>query len=84
MKAARVVVLGVAIAAGGIAAYLAAGGKGQPPAPVVQLETVDVLVAKTDLVRGQVIEGKDIGWQAWPTDAANGLRAKIRRAERAC
>lgn len=71
MKAARVVVLGVAIAAGGVAAYLAAGGKAPPPAPVVQLETVDVLVAKTDLVRGQVIEGKDIGWQAWPTDAAN-------------
>jgi pilus assembly protein CpaB len=71
MKAARVVVLGVAIAAGGVAAYLAAGGKAPPPAPVVQLDTVDVLVAKTDLVRGQVIEGKDIGWQAWPTDAAN-------------
>ena len=71
MKAARVVVLGVAIAAGGVAAYLAAGGKGPPPTQVVQVETVDVLVAKTDLVRGQVIEGKDVGWQAWPTDAAN-------------
>jgi pilus assembly protein CpaB len=73
MKAARLVVLGVAVAAGGIAAYLAAGSKAPPPppAPVVQLETVDVLVAKSDLSRGQVIEGRDIGWQTWPAAAAN-------------
>ncbi len=74
MKAARLVVLGVAIAAGGVAAYLAAGSKAPPPpppAPVVQLQTVDVLVAKSDLSRGQVIEEQDIGWQTWPADAAN-------------
>jgi pilus assembly protein CpaB len=75
MKAARLVVLGVAVAAGGVAAYLAAGSKPPPPppaaAPVVQLETVDVLVAKSDLSRGQVIEGQDIGWQTWPAAAAN-------------
>src|ERR1700733_6439429 len=74
MKAARLVVLGVAVAAGGIAAYLAAsGGKAPPPppVPVVQLPTVDVLVAKLDLSRGQVIENQDIGWQTWPADAAN-------------
>ena len=33
MKAARLVVLGVAVVAGGIAAYLAAGGKAPPPPP---------------------------------------------------
>ena len=72
MKAARLVVLGVAIAAGGGAAYLAAGSKeAPPPAPTVTLETIEILVAKTDLSRGQVIEGQDIGWQMWPTDAAN-------------
>src|SRR5271170_1903072 len=73
MKAARLVVLGVAVAAGGIAAYLAAGSKPPPPpaAPVVQLQTVEVLVAKTDLSRGQVIATQDIGWQTWPADAAN-------------
>jgi pilus assembly protein CpaB len=75
MKAARLVVLGVAVAAGGIAAYLAAGNKAPPPPPPVAaappLETVDVLVAKTDLSRGQVIENEDIGWQTWPKDAAN-------------
>ena len=73
MKAARLVVLGVAVAAGGIAAYLASGSKETPPppAPVVQLQTVEVLVAKADLDRGQVIESKDIGWQTWPAEAAN-------------
>ena len=74
MKAARLVVLGVAVAAGGIAAYLAAGSKAPPPpppTPVVQIPMVDVLVAKTDLSRGQVIDTQDIGWQTWPADAAN-------------
>jgi pilus assembly protein CpaB len=75
MKAARLVVLGVAVAAGGIAAYLAAGSKAPPPPPPVAvappLATVDVLVAKADLTRGQVIAEQDIGWQTWPADAAN-------------
>lgn len=75
MKAARLVVLGVAVAAGGIAAYLAAGRKAPPPPPPVAaappLETVEVLVAKSDLARGQVIQSQDIGWQTWPKDAAN-------------
>jgi pilus assembly protein CpaB len=74
MKAARLVVLGVAVAAGGIAAYLAAGSKAPPPpppTPVVQIPMVDVLVAKSDLSRGQVIENQDIGWQTWPAEAAN-------------
>jgi pilus assembly protein CpaB len=75
MKAARLVVLGVAVAAGGIAAYLAAGNKSPPPPPPVAaaplLETVEVLVAKNDLGRGQVIDTADIGWQTWPAAAAN-------------
>jgi pilus assembly protein CpaB len=77
MKAARLVVLGVAVAAGGLAAYLASGSRKppEPPppaAPVVQLETVDVLVAKSDLGRGQLIEAPEIGWQTWPAASANG------------
>jgi pilus assembly protein CpaB len=75
MKAAGLVVLGIAIVAGGVAALLA--GKGHEPEapsapPASTLETVDVLIAKTDLNRGQVIEPAQIGWQAWPTSAANG------------
>ncbi len=74
MKAARLVVLGVAVAAGGIAAYLAASNKQAPlppPPPQAALETVEVLVAKSDLSRGQVIGASDIGWQTWPAAAAN-------------
>jgi len=76
MKAARLVVLGVAVAAGGIAAFLAAGNKATPPPPpppppVVQIETVEVLVAKSDLGRGQLIGPSDVGWQTWPAAAAN-------------
>jgi pilus assembly protein CpaB len=73
MKAARIVVLGVALVAGGIAALLASGHREAPPPqpPQPTIETVDILVAKTDLNRGQVITDSDIGWQAWPTAAAN-------------
>jgi pilus assembly protein CpaB len=73
MKAARLVVLGVALVAGGIAAYLAAGGKetAPPPPAAPPLATVEVLVAKTDLSRGNVIGNQDVGWQTWPADAAN-------------
>ena len=74
MKAARLVVLGVAVAAGGIAAYLAAGSKPPPPPPAPAappLATVEVLVAKSDLNRGQVLADQDIGWQTWPAAAAN-------------
>ena len=76
MKAARLVVLGVAIAAGGVAAYLASHGRNPPPepakAPVVNLETVEVLVAKADLGRGDVIGANQIGWQVWPKNSTNG------------
>ncbi|HET7123280.1 MAG TPA: Flp pilus assembly protein CpaB, partial [Bradyrhizobium sp.] len=46
MNTARIVVLTIAVGAGGIAAYLASGSDNKPPAaPVAQLQTVDVLVA---------------------------------------
>ncbi len=74
MKAARIVVLGVALAAGGIAAFLVGGHRQPEPskaAPAPTLETVEILVAKANLSRGQVITENDIGWQIWPKAAAN-------------
>jgi pilus assembly protein CpaB len=74
MKAARIVVLGVALAAGGIAAFLASGHHEAPPPPPPApppMETVEILVAKNDLSRGQVIADGDVGWQTWPAAAAN-------------
>jgi pilus assembly protein CpaB len=75
MKAARLVVLGVALAAGGVAAYIASSHheaapppSAPPPPPVA---TVEVLTAKNDLTRGQVIGDGDVDWQMWPTAAAN-------------
>ncbi|HYA06180.1 MAG TPA: Flp pilus assembly protein CpaB [Xanthobacteraceae bacterium] len=75
MKAARLVVLTVAIAAGGVAAMLA--GRTEKPvevkvAPVPQMATVDVLVAKSDIAMGQTISPGDVRWQGWPADAASG------------
>jgi pilus assembly protein CpaB len=70
MKPARLIVLGVALAAGGIAAFLASGGrqaeapKAVPPPP--PMATVDVLIAKTELDTGQVVGATDVGWQTWP------------------
>src|ERR1044072_3028009 len=75
MKAARLVVLVVAVAAGGAAALLAGRGGDEPPpvvpAPVVSMDTVDVLVAKTDIPLGQSIGAHDMQWQLWPTQAAS-------------
>jgi pilus assembly protein CpaB len=82
MKAARVVVLTVAIAAGGVAALLA-GRSDKPPAPVVEapkFDTVDVLVAKADIPRGQTLSPADFSWEAWPSSSAgsNFIRKKDR------
>ena len=76
MKAARLVVLGVAIAAGGLAALLAGRGpdKVEPVAPQAaapQINTVDILVAKSDIAMGQTVSPQDIGWEAWPASASN-------------
>src|ERR1700690_3445749 len=83
MKPARLIVLGVAIAAGGLAAFLASGSEPAPPpapAPVVQLETVDVLVARNDIGIGQAMSAQDLQWQSWP--AASAAPAFIRKKDR--
>src|ERR1700726_4818598 len=73
MNTARIVVLAVAVGAGGIAAYLASGADKNPaPAePVAQLQTVDVLVAKSDIGLGQTVAPEDMQWQTWPAGGAS-------------
>jgi pilus assembly protein CpaB len=73
MKKARIVVLAVALGAGGLAAYLASrpAPKGPEAPPPVAVDTVDILVASNDVGIGQLIGPQDIKWQAWPTSAAN-------------
>ena len=82
MNTARIVVLTIAIGAGGIAAYLASGSDkpAAPAAPVAQLQTVDVLVAKSDIGLGQSVKPEDMQWQTWP--AATASNTFIRRNER--
>jgi pilus assembly protein CpaB len=47
---------------------------------VVQVETVDVLVAKTEIGLGQTTKAEDLRWQTWPKSAASG--SFIRRNDR--
>ena len=83
MNIARIVVLAIALSAGGVAAYLASGSDNKPaPAePVAQLQTVDVLVAKADIGLGQTLTTNDVLWQTWPASTTSSNF--IRRNERA-
>src|SRR5246500_934278 len=82
MYTARIIVLIIALSAGGVAAYLASGSdnKPAPTAPVAQLQTVDVLVAKSDIGLGQTVTPENLQWQTWP--AATSSNGFIRRNER--
>ena len=86
MKPARIVVLLIALAAGGIAALLA--GRSDPPPPVVQapvatLETVEVLIAASDIALGTTVSANEMRWQTWPAAAAgaNFIRKNDRPGE---
>ena len=83
MKPARLIVLFVAIAAGGIAALLAGRSEQAPPppaAPVAQLETAEVLVANAEIGMGSSVPAEDLRWQTWPAAAASANF--IRKSER--
>ncbi len=74
MNIARVIVLTIALSAGGVAAYLARGTeeKTRPAEPVAQIATSEILVAKSDIGLGQAVKPEDLQWQAWPTTTAGG------------
>jgi pilus assembly protein CpaB len=78
MKLFRVLVLVIALVAGGVAAYLAINlGPSGAPAPTVvelapQITSQDVLVAASDIVQGAKITPENVRWQRWPDDAMNG------------
>jgi pilus assembly protein CpaB len=73
----RVLVLAVALVAGGVAAYLALNlGPDGTPAPTVvelapQIQSQDVLVAAADISQGEKLTKENIRWQRWPDDAMN-------------
>ena len=83
MMTARIIVLMIALCAGGVAAYLASGSDNKPAPiaePLATIQTVDVLVAKSEIGLGQLIKPEDMQWQAWPSATASGTF--IRRGDR--
>jgi len=82
MKAARLVVLGVAISAGAVAALLAGRSPKPTPAPEqpAKIETIDILVAKGDIELGHTLSPQDMQWQAWPpnTNISSAIKKKDR------
>src|SRR5262249_41380704 len=83
MKPARIIVLAIAVVAGGIAALLAGRSEQQQqPPPVAQLETTDVLIANSDIGLGNTVSAQDLRWQTWPAAAAgpNFIRKSNRPA----
>src|SRR6266568_8605608 len=83
MNTARIVVLAIAIGAGGIAAYLASGSDKQAAAPVAavqQIPTMDVLVAKDDIGLGQTVAAENMQWQTWTESSSSG--SFIRKKDR--
>ncbi len=77
MKLARLVVLGVALAAGGAAMFFVGGGQ-KAMAPIIQalpaapqIETDDVLTAARDLPMGTLVAEPDFSWTTWPRTAVN-------------
>ena len=73
MKVARIVVLTIALGAGGVAAYLARGTDAPKPEaqPMAQLPTTEILVARSDIGLGQSVKADDLQWQTWPASTAS-------------
>jgi pilus assembly protein CpaB len=73
MKRARLI--GMAIAAiaavGAMLLVYAILSRPQVKTQKVQVNTVEVLVAKADLKVGDLVRAADMKWQAWPTEAAS-------------
>jgi pilus assembly protein CpaB len=72
MKPARLAVLAIALVAGGSAAFLMSQTKPQivkeTGAPV-PANTVDVLVAATDVTLGKTLQANEMRWLAWPAES---------------
>lgn len=70
MKSARIIVFGVAAAAGGLAWIMAGNIAPQAPAPVAEsapvAETTRVLVARYDLSIGERLSEAAMEWRDWP------------------
>ena len=72
MRASRIILLLVAIVAGGLAAFLATRGEApttvvvSAPAEVIEEKKAQILVARTQIGIGQRLSELTIEWQDWP------------------
>ena len=72
MRVSRIVLLLVALLAGGLAAFLALGNafdRAPPQAPAVQVAQVphdQVLIAKANIGLGERLGPNNLAWQDWP------------------
>jgi pilus assembly protein CpaB len=75
MKTAHFVILGIALAASGGAAYVANSMMAPAPQQAAQpkSDTVKVLVASNDINVGTALGAQDMRWQEWPVAAASDL-----------
>ena len=74
MTRARVFVLFMALAAGGLAVKLVSmtgdTSPSKPSSPPPEIETVDVLAAAAEIRPGQFLSAQNIHWQTWPAASA--------------
>lgn len=73
MNRARLIVLAIAFAAAGGAAFIAKKMTGSPEIRTVEVntaETVEVLVANKHIRLGDSVQSGDLKWQSWPKQAA--------------
>lgn len=71
MKRAQLVGFSVALAAAGLAYYVASAFM-TPPAPITvekQVDSTDVLVASSDIAVGQIVNEGNFRWVSWPQKA---------------
>jgi pilus assembly protein CpaB len=79
MKPARIAIIGVALAAGSVAAYLSSGSREPLPLPLAtnapeKVAANEVLVAATDLPLGMKLGVPDLKWLQWPAEGiGNGM-----------
>jgi pilus assembly protein CpaB len=80
MKGARIIVLTVALGAGGVAAMLAGrSDNSEQPKQTQKVDSGEILVAKSSLPSGKTISPQDLEWQAWPATASS--EAFIRKSK---
>jgi pilus assembly protein CpaB len=76
MKAARVLVLVVALTAGGAAAFLVSSGDEKKPEPasaaVVKILFIAVLIAMGDIGKGMAVSRRNFQWRARPAATTGG------------